>query len=317
MASSETEAAAARPERGWPRAAALLLVALAFPGSRAAILLAVAYLVMIAGLPVRRWSAWIMGALMAGAMLGGDRAGLWWTERGWALLVAGWFVALTLTQPDAGFLPRALGAVAGAAAVAAGLVLTRSGVWDTRNFQIGERVHADVGAAMTAMQRFREMRQEPAQLSPAIVSALDALAQSQIEIFPAIVGLASIAALGVAWWLYVRMAHGSDQGLLPLREFRFNDHLVWLFIAGLALVLVGGGEGVQRTGSNAVVFMSGLYALRGAAVVTFFGAGVSVFGVVMLMLALTFWPVLVVGVLVIGLGDTWLDLRARARATTA
>ena len=114
-----------------------------------------------------------------------------------------------------------------------------------------------------------------------------------------------------------RYPGGDDQGLLPLREFRFNDHLVWLFVGGLVLVLMG-GEGLDRAGSNAVVFMSGLYALRGAAVVAFFGAGKSLLSVVFLVLALLFvWPVVAIGALVIGLGDTWLDLRARARAMTA
>ena len=79
-----------------------------------------------------------------------------------------------------------------------------------------------------------------------------------------------------------------------------------------------GGEGLDRAGSNAVVFMSGLYALRGAAVAAFFGAGQSLLSVVFLVLALMFvWPVVAIGALVIGLGDTWLDLRARARAKTA
>lgn len=313
MGGSESGEAPGRAERGWPRAAALLLLAWAFPVSRANILLAVAYLVMIVGLPVRHRGAWVIGAIMVWGVISGDREGLWWTERGWALLVGGWFVALTITRPGTGFLTRALSAVAGAAAVAAALVAARGSLWDMLDWQVGERVNAYLSLVMEGMRQL----QEPPTLSPVVVSTLNGMAETQIQVFPATAALASIASLGVAWWLYLRVAQGDDQGLLPLREFRFNDHLVWLFVGGLVLVLMG-GEGLDRAGSNAVVFMSGLYALRGAAVVAFFGAGKSLLSVVFLVLALLFvWPVVAIGALVIGLGDTWLDLRARARAMTA
>ena len=102
MGGSGSGETSGRAERGWPRAAALLLVAWAFPVSRANILLAVAYLVMIVGLPVRNRGAWVIGAVMIWGVMSGDREGLWWTERGWALLVAGWFVALTIGRPGTG-----------------------------------------------------------------------------------------------------------------------------------------------------------------------------------------------------------------------
>jgi hypothetical protein len=297
-----------RAERGWPRAAGLLLLAWFFPASQANILIAVAYLVMLVVLPVRRRGAWVIGAIIVWAVLSGDREGLWWTERGWALLVGGWFVALTIGRPGTGFLPRALSSVAAAAAVAAALVVVRGGLWNVLDWQVSERVHAYLSSVMEGMRQL----QQPGSLSPVMVTALNGMAETQIQVFPATAALASIAALGVAWWLYLRVAQGDDQGLLPLREFRFNDHLVWLFVGGLALMLVG-GEGLDRAGSNAVVFMSGLYTLRGAAVVRFLGAGQSLLSVFFLGLALLFiWPVVAIGALVIGLGDTWLDLRARA-----
>ena len=313
MGGSGSDEVSGPTERGWPRAVALLLLAWAFPVSRANILLAVAYLVMLVGLPVRHRGAWVVGAIMFWGVLSGDREGLWWTERGWALLVGGWFVALTISRPGTGFLSRALKSVAGAAAVAAIFGVIGGSLWDVLDLQVGERVNAYLSSVMEGMRQL----QQPPTFSPVVVSALNGMAETQIQVFPATAALASIAALGVAWWLYLRVAHGNDQGLLPLREFRFNDHLVWLFVGGLALVLVG-GDGLDRAGSNAVVFMGGLYALRGAAVVAFFGAGQSLLSVVFLVLALLFvWPVVAVGALVIGLGDTWLDLRARARAMTA
>ncbi len=313
MEGSGSGEASDRAERGWPRAAGLLLLAWAFPVSRANILLAVAYLVMLVVLPVGRRGAWVIGAIMVWAVLSGDREGLWWTERGWALLVGGWFVALTIGRPGTGFLPRALTSVAGAAAVAAPLVIVRGGLWNAVDWQVSQRVHAYLSSVIEGMRQL----QQPESLSPVVVTTLNGMAETQIQVFPATAALASIAALGVAWWLYLRVAQGDDQGLKPLREFRFNDHLVWLFVGGLALVLVG-GEGFDRAGSNAVVFMSGLYVLRGAAVVMFFGVGQSLLSVFFLVLALLFiWPMVAISALVIGIGDTWLDLRERARAVTA
>lgn len=302
------------PERGWPRAAALFLLAwVASPVVGGTILVAVVYLVMMLALPVRRASAYVSALILAWAAWQGDRAGLWWTERGWALLVGGWFVALTLRRPDSGFLSRALGSLGGAAAVAAAVVLFSTGAWQVLDWQMGERVHAYFNAGADTLRAL----QERGTLSPAMVAAVYAAAEKQIEVFPATLALATLAALAVAWWLYVRLAHGNDQGLLPLREFRFNDQLVWLFIAGLVLMLVGDAE-LKRAGWNAIWFMSALYALRGAAVVSFFGGGQSPASALLLALGMIFlFPFLLTGALVIGLGDTWLDLRARARAAAA
>jgi hypothetical protein len=119
----------------------------------------------------------------------------------------------------------------------------------------------------------------------------------------------------VAWWGYVRLAAGSDQGLGPLKDFRFNDHFVWLLLVGLTLIVLGLGEAWTMAGTNAVVFMGGLYAVRGVAVVLFFNGGISLFGFLLMALAmLILAPVLIMGALVIGVGDTWLDLRAKAEA---
>ena len=118
----------------------------------------------------------------------------------------------------------------------------------------------------------------------------------------------------MAWWLHRRLTDGGVPALGPVSEFRFNDHLVWVLIAGVALLLLGWGGSWGRAGSNAVVFMGALYALRGIGVVLFATGGVSFFGAVMLFLGLLFVaPVLLALVLVIGLGDTWVDLRERLR----
>ncbi|NIP56735.1 MAG: DUF2232 domain-containing protein, partial [Gemmatimonadetes bacterium] len=153
----------------------------------------------------------------------------------------------------------------------------------------------------------------PDAVPPELADAVYRTVEIQGIVFPALLGLASLGALGVAWWIYVRLATGGDQGLAPLAHFRFHDQLVWLFIVGLVLVLAGSSGTLERAGTNAVVFMGALYALRGAAVLIFVTGGLSLAGSALLALALLFVaPVLLAGAMLVGLGDTWFDLRARA-----
>ena len=136
----------------------------------------------------------------------------------------------------------------------------------------------------------------------------------QGRIFPGVLGLVSMAALGWAWWLHAKVNRGRTDGLAPLSEFRFNDLLVWVMVAGVGTLLLG-GEAWARVGANTVVFMGGLYALRGMAVVLFVSGGFTVVGTVLAAAAtLLLAPVVMVGAMLVGLGDTWLDLRTRARS---
>lgn len=290
----------------------LFLASLALSVVQPSVLIGVPLVLLVVALPVHRLSAYVAAALAAFLALGGIREGLWFAERGWAILVGGWFVALTLRWPAARFTTRGLGAVTGAAAVAA-LILGVGSGWSALDWGLGERLRSGIATAMTAL---RTVQGEA--LSPAVVGAIYQTAELQAQVFPAMLGLASLAALGVAWWIYVRLGFGSDRGLGPLREFRFNDHLVWLFIAGLLLLVGSGGGGAARIGSNTVVFMGALYALRGGAVVMFLGGGFSALGALLLALGLVFVaPVMLAGAMVIGLGDTWLDIRRRIRQAAA
>jgi hypothetical protein len=207
-----------------------------------------------------------------------------------------------------------MAAVAGAGTLAAVFFAVRSGAWSSVRWSIQDRLGAGVG---TAMEAWRTMRGGEA-LPPSLVSAVYRTVEAQSAVFPALLGIASMAGLGVAWWLYVRLSSGDDQGLGPLREFRFNDHLVWLFIGGLILLMLRWGDSFSGLGANTVVFMGALYALRGAAVVMFLSGGLSVFGYVLLVLGLVLMPPLVLtGAMVVGIGDTWLDVRSRVGTLTA
>ena len=93
---------------------------------------------------------------------------------------------------------------------------------------------------------------------------------------------------------------------------------MWLFIGGLLLLVVRWGDSLAGLGVNTVVFMGALYALRGAAVIMFLSGGLSLFGYVLVALGLVFVPPLVLtGAMVVGIGDTWLDVRSRAGTLAA
>lgn len=301
----------APPGRGWPRAATLLGVTLAVSVVQPSLLIAFPFLALAVVLGAGRPSILFAAALALLVALGGPREGLWYMERGWAVLVAGWFAALSSHRPAAGLTSRALGAVAGSAMAAAVLFVLMEGAWQTVDWAFTERMQSSVSTAMQMLSVLRDG--EP--LSPALVATVYQAVEAQAAVFPAMLGIASMAGMGVAWWVYVRLSSGSDQGIGRLKDFRFNDHLVWVFIGGLTLLVVRWGGAEARIGANAVVFMGLLYALRGAAVVMFVSSGLSVFGYALVAFGLVFFPPVVLGAaMIVGIGDTWLDLRSRYQA---
>lgn len=301
-----------REGRGWPRVAGLFLAAVVLSVVGPGVLVGLPFVLLALFLRPRN-SALVFGVFVATLLVvgAGPSDGMWYLERGWAILLGGWFVGLTLRWPRTRFFPRALGAVSGAYAVAALLFQVRPESWSVVDWIVTDRMRAGTSAALGALRTVGGEGFVTRDVSDAIYRTLE----MQGAVFPALLGLASVAALGVAWWAWVRLAEGSDGALAPLREFRFNDQLVWVFVTGLALVLLGSSGAWDRIGTNAVVFMGALYAIRGAGVLLFLSGGVSVVGALLLALAFVFVaPVFLAGALVVGLGDTWFDLRARIRA---
>ncbi len=301
-------------EREWLRVTGLLVVTVALAVVHPGVLIALPFVFLAMALPVPRLSLFVASAFAAYFVIGGGPSGgLWYLERGWAVLIGGWFVGLTLRWPRSRFFPRALGAVVGSFTVAALLFQVQPRSWSVVEWIVTDRMRAGAATALTA---FRTLGGEGA-VSAEMTDAVYRTVETQGLVFPALLGLASMSALGVAWWAWGRLGR-SETGLLhPLPEFRFNDQLVWVFVAGLTVVLVGSSGGWERIGTNAVVFMGALYTLRGAAVLFFLNGGISLAGSVLLGLALVFLaPVIAAAALVVGLSDTWMDLRRRARAAS-
>ena len=309
------EETAAQPVgRGWPRAAAMLGVTLATSVMQPGILVAVPFLALVAVRGAKGRGLFVATFLSALYVVTGARDGLWYVGRAWALLLAGWFAGLTLAAPATRLTGRALGSLAGAAAAVGGLLLFRGDAWAMMDFAVADAVRGGVARTVDAITLLRGGEA----LSPALVSAIYETAEAQVSVFPALTGIASISGLAVAWWLYERLRGAGDQAIGPVRDFKFNDHLVWIFILGLLLVLGGWDGALTRVGSNTVVFMGALYALRGAAVFMFVSGGMSLFGYVMLTVGLLLAAPVVVGIaMMVGIGDTWLDARARLQRRTS
>ena len=287
---------------GWPTVVALALVVLAFSVFHPLQLMMLPLALMLLALPPRRPAMVVAGVLLVGLVFLAPREGLWGVERGWTLIVAGWFLLAVVAWPDASFVSRGVAAVL-AGAVSGGALIAAGAGWPALDAAIGARF-AEAAAAMG--QAFADGRPE----TEAVVRRA---AELPGQLFPGLLAVASLAALAIGWWGYQRVARrGEPLGRLP--EFRFPDPLVWVLIAGLVLVAVPLAEWAPRAGGNLLFFMGALYALRGVAVMLAL-VGVHVPTLVAVgVVGLLLWPIVMTGTLVVGVADTWLDLRAAGRA---
>ena len=300
------------PERtgtGWRTLAvlfALLLVGSLLP---AGMLVGVPLLILIGLRGIRNKGLFIATLLAMFVVLAGQRDPLWYMERGWAVLLGGSFASVTLVVPQWRLTSKSLAAVGGALLGTTVFCVFASGAWSSVEWGVNDRLAAVLGNVLHALALVSEGQA----VSPVFIAAVNRTVELQAEVFPAVLALESMAALGVAWWLYQRIGFGDDQALGSVRYFGFNDHLVWVLIIGLLLVFAQLGESPTRVGANFAVFMTVLYALRGVGVVVFVNEGLTFLGLLMLLLGVLFAaPILVGFAALLGIADTWLDLRTRA-----
>lgn len=278
-----------------------------------AVLVAIPLLILIGLGGIRSRGAFFATVLAMFMVLIGPRDGLWFVERAWALLVGGVFAGLAIAAPGWRLSSRTIASVLAASVVAVVFFALRAGSWEIVDWTVSDRLRGGFATWMDAMVVLRQGEAVP----PSLVGAIYRTVEAQINVFPALLALQSMAALAVVWWLYVRLVHRSDVGLGALSGFRFNDHLVWLMIVGLSLVVFRSGDLVTRVGANLAVFMGVLYSVRGTAVIVFVNGGLSLLGYTVFAVGLLFMAPLVFGVTaLVGIADTWLDLRARAEALT-
>ena len=131
--------------------------------------------------------------------------------------------------------------------------------------------------------------------------------------FPGLLALALFGGLCLAALLAPRIAGRAVAPVPgPLREFRFNDHLVWLVILGLLGVLFAGATPAAGPSASLLTFGVGLYVVRGAAVLATTLLRLPRLFVGMLVVGSLFlFPFALGGLTLLGLADTWLDFRRR------
>lgn len=295
----------------WSTAVGLTVAVLALAVFDALALVLLPLALLFVGLPGERRLLWLLAGtgLVAGVFLtaGGPLALL---SRGWGLTLAAVFLITTVARPDWSVTSRALAAVGATIGFAGGglLVTGRAAELDAlvRNHlaTVSAVTIGDLQSLMPQSEWLADLRTASAQV-----------AQLQADMFPALLALQSIAGLSLATWWVRRLgrSHGDAFRLGSLRDFRFNDQLIWVLIASVVILLMPMNATVDRLALNALVVMAALYALRGVAIFVFLAAGSrSVATMVLGALAFIFlYPVALTAALMMGVGDTWLDVRRR------
>lgn len=125
-----------------------------------------------------------------------------------------------------------------------------------------------------------------------------------------------LAGLGLAAAIYYR-ARREPWGTPPgrFRDFRFSEHLGWVGVVALVVVLIPRLAAAKGAALNLLVVTGVLYGLRGVAVAAFglalmggAGCGTAVLFALVTLLVL---PAVVAGAIVVGVVDARMDLRKR------
>jgi hypothetical protein len=257
-------------------------------------------------------------------------------SRGWSLLLAGSFGLVCLFGGRRPLFARALIALVATLVLAMVMSLlgpvTTSQASRTMAEEFAQRDRAFMASLDSVIAAHPKEYQDLTVKVPQFndfpkqtAEALSTISHAGVAVFPALLALESLAALALAWATYHRFSRARlGAPLRPLRDFRFNDQLVWGLIVGLTIMLLPTLTTLSGIGKNLLVFFGALYALRGLGVLAFFMApgslGVTL-GVGFVMLAVPIinffaalgFLMLGVAALAFGLGDTWADWRSRAR----
>lgn len=260
-------------------------------------------------------------------------------SRGWSLVLAGSFGLVCLFGARRTFLPRALIALM----VSIALALMMSAIGPVSGSHMSQAVREEIGRrnseTMGTLNAFiGEHPKEWSQLVARVpqLSELSSETEKQLSIlaglgqslYPSLLAIESMMALAIAWAMYHRLSRARlGPPLGQLREFRFNDQLVWGLIVGLTILFLPTLSAVRVVGRNLLVFFGAMYALRGLGVLSWFMApgalavtatvGFAMFWVPFLnAVAALGFLFLAIAAFGLGLGDTWADWRSRARSTS-
>jgi hypothetical protein len=243
--------------------------------------------------------------------------------RGWAILLAASFGLVSLWSVATPFFVRGLAAVGISTAV--GFLIALAAPSGIARFQhaAGEEFTRRVSSTIERIHVSMDTPEwkQLAQKMPGLdswnddsESVMRAIPDRAASLLPALLAVESLAALALAWGLYQRVSPVKiGPQLSPLTEFRFNDQLIWGAAVGATLCLPAFADG-RTVGLNLLVFFGTLYLIRGLGVLAWIARGRYA---VIIILSLIPQVCIMLGVLALGLGlgDTWLDIRRRARAS--
>ncbi|MGK2961873.1 MAG: DUF2232 domain-containing protein [Gemmatimonadaceae bacterium] len=246
-----------------------------------------------------------------------------WMARGWTLLVAASFGIVSIVMTTETFFPRALAALAVATSLAFSLILVSPGgptrVSNAMSTEFNRRNDQSI-ASLTQVsgqpgwQGMIERSPSLQRLADESEVQLASIPRWSTILMPALLALESLAALALGWALFHRMSTvplGPPLG--KLRDFRFNDHLVWGVAVGASVFLLQAFAEGKNAGLNLLLFFGFLYVMRGFGILAWMSK-TRALTVMLVALAVFAWPLVTALAFGLGLGDTWLDLRARAAA---
>jgi hypothetical protein len=129
-------------------------------------------------------------------------------------------------------------------------------------------------------------------------------------LFPAVLAICAIAAGVLADAIVGRLGLRRGEAPLPFGDFSFNDQWIWGVVATLAVLVLSTPAWIGALAMNLVLVWAAMYIVRGLAVVAArmsnwrpaSRVALSVAGLVLLPYALG-------SVLVLGIADTWINLR--------
>jgi hypothetical protein len=325
-------------ERGWLLilpALGLFLLVPAFAALR--VLVPVEQTILLVGpaIGVCALVAWVQGGrvwlaltwlLLSAWMLVrplGDASSFDFMARGWAIVLVSMFGITCMLGGRRLFLSRALSAVAATFLFAGAVVLVSDvspgRVQRTLSDELDRRaapLNAQVQATTLAPEWQSFVAENPrfAAMIEQMLESWNRMPDVTVAFFPALLALESLAALALAWGLFHRISRTRvGPPLSRLRDFRFGDQLVWGLLVGIVLVVIPALGALRGLGLNLIVFFGALYALRGLGVLAWFMADRRLALVILIILGIVFTPAVGALALGLGLGDTWVDWRGRAR----
>ncbi len=209
---------------------------------------------------------------------------------------------------------RSLAAIGVAAGGTAALLAAARTSWPEIRWWVESRVQFAAQLALTRLSG-----DEPGAGDDALVVQLKAWFESVIplmaDFFPATVAVQMLAGLALATALYRRFAPAAGVTWGKFRDFRFSEHLGWIAVIALAIVLLTRAATLKLMAANVLVVAGLLYTLRGTAVAWFGltltgGPGLLTTGLVAFSVVFML-PVIIIGAIFIGVVDAGLDLRRR------